>query len=143
MEALGATVVLVDQSPDSKPGKVSGDDLKLVALETQRIVEQTGAFRADQFELEANKLAHYLHTAPEILEQSGYSIGAFCDFIGSGGTFIGCAAAFKEYNPTIKCYIVEPKGASVLAGQPLTKPNHVIQGGGYSIKDLKFLNPGT
>ena len=140
MEALGATVVLVDQLPESTPGKVSGDDLKLVELETQRIVKQTGAFRADQFQLEANYLAHYHHTAPEILKQSDNTIGAFCDFIGSGGTFIGCAAAFKEYNPQIKCYIVEPTGASVLAGKPLTKPNHVIQGGGYSIKDLKFIN---
>jgi cysteine synthase A len=140
MAALGAEVVLVDQLPDSVPGKVSGGDLELVEVTAQRIVKERDAFRAEQFQLNGNFLAHYLHTGPEFLRQSNYQIEAFCDFPGTGGSFAGCAAAFKEYNPAIQCYIVEPEGAAVLAGKPVTNPNHPIQGGGYSMPGLKFIN---
>ncbi len=139
MSALGAEVVLVNQLPDSKPGQVSGGDLELVDKETQRVVEERNAFRADQFQLAGNFRAHYLHTGPEFLEQSGGEIDAFCDFVGTGGTFAGCAAAFKEHDPSILCYIIEPTGAAVLANKPVTYPNHRIQGGGYSMPDLPQL----
>jgi cysteine synthase A len=141
MAALGAEVVLVPQMPDSLPGQVSGADLALVEQEARRLVADRGAFRADQFHLAGNARAHYLHTGPEILHQSGGQIDAFCDFVGTGGSFAGCAAAFKEHNPSIQCFIVEPVGAAVLAGEAATQPNHRIQGGGYAMPDLPLLRP--
>ena len=87
MTALGAEVVLVDQAPDSTPGQVSGEDLAQVEAEAQRIVTERGAYRANQFELEGNRRAHYLHTAPEILAQSGGEVDAFCDFVGKWRIF--------------------------------------------------------
>ena len=140
MESLGAKVILVDQSEGAIPGQVSGKDLDLLERETQKIVLETGAFRADQFHIEANYLAHYENTGPEILQQSGYGIDGFCDFVGTGGTFAGCSDAFKKYKSSIRCYIVEPQNAAVLAGKAVTNPNHVIQGGGYSINTLSFIN---
>ena len=139
MSALGAEVVLVDQMPGSKPGQVSGGDLELVEQRAQRLVIERGAFRADQFRLAGNFRAHYLHTGPEFIRQSGGAIDAFCDFAGTGGSFAGCAAAFKEYKPSILCFIVEPDGAAVLAGEGVTYPNHRIQGGGYAMTDLPLL----
>lgn len=139
MSALGAEVVLVDQLPDSKPGQVSGSDLDLVEQATQRIVAERRAFRADQFRLAGSARAHYLHTGPEILRQAGGALDAFCDFVGTGGSFAGCAAAFKEHDPSIRCYVVEPEGAAVLAGDPSMRPNHRIQGGGYSMPSLPLL----
>ena len=133
MSALGAEVVLVDQLPDSRPGQVSGGDLEMVERETRRIVTERDAFRADQFLLAGNMRAHYLHTGPEIIRQSGGDFRSFCDFVGTGGSFAGCAAAFKEYDPSIACFVVEPEGAAVLAGQTITDPGHRIQGGGYSL----------
>ena len=65
----------------------------------------------------------------------------FCDFAGTGGSFAGCTAAFKELNPAVQCFIVEPEGAAILAGEPLTYPNHRIQGGGYAMSHLPMLNP--
>jgi cysteine synthase len=141
MRALGAEVVLVDQLPDSTPGQVSGGDLELVEREAQRIVRARHAFRADQFNLASNARAHYLHTGPEIIRQSAGSVDAFCDFAGTGGSFAGCAAALKEYNPSIQCFVVEPAGAAILAGQSVTHPNHRIQGGGYSMATLPLLRP--
>jgi cysteine synthase A len=141
MAALGAEVVLVDQAPGSPPGQVSGADLERVEEATRRIVEERGAFRADQFRLAGNFRAHYLHTGPELIRQSGGRIDAFCDFAGTGGSFAGCAAALKAHDPAIRCFVVEPAGAAVLAGQPLTHPNHRIQGGGYAMADLPQLRP--
>jgi cysteine synthase A len=141
MRALGAEVVLVDQLPGSQPGQVSGGDLALVEEAAQRITRERGAFRADQFHLPSSARAHARHTAPEILRQAGGQIDAFCDFAGTGSSFGGCAAAFKAHNPAILCYLVEPAGAAILAGQPVTNPNHRIQGGGYSMAELPLLDP--
>lgn len=142
MSALGAEVILVDQLPDSIPGQVSGDDLALVEEKAQEIMAERDAFRADQFALEGSMRAHYLHTAPEILQQAGH-IDAFCDFVGSGGSFAGCAKFFKEHEPNIKCYVVEPAGAAVIQGNDATHPNHRIQGGGYSMPDLPLIDKAT
>ena len=141
MSALGAEVVLVDQLPSSVPGQVSGGDLVLVERETQKIVKKRDAFRADQFQLKSNFRAHYLNTGPEIIRQSGGQIDLFCDFAGTAGSFAGCTAAFKEHNPAVMCFIVEPEGAAILAGEPVTYPNHRIQGGGYAMSHLPMLNP--
>lgn len=140
MRALGAEVVLIDQLPDSRPGQVSGGDLALVEEAAQRITRERNAFRANQFHLRSSSRAHYLHTAPEIVRQAGGSIDVFCDYLGTGSSFGGCAAAFKEYNPRIQCYIVEPSTAAVLAGKPVSNPNHRIQGGGYSMQELTLID---
>jgi len=141
MSALGAEVVLVDQLPGSKPGRVSGGDLELVEREAQRIARDRKAYRADQFRLRSHIRAHYLHTGPEIIAQTGGHFDAFCDFVGTAGSFAGCARAFKEHNPAINCYVVEPASAAVLAGRPITNPNHRIQGGGYSMDSLPLFSP--
>ena len=140
MAALGAEVVLVDQLPGSEPGQVSGGDLAQVEKRAREIANERQAFRADQFLLAGNFRAHYLHTGPEILSQTPISIDAYCDFVGSGGTFSGCAAALKESDPAIKCYVVEPQGAAALAGKTVENPNHRIQGGGYARPELPLLN---
>ena len=147
MAALGAEVLLVDQCPDSTPGEVSGADLARVEAKAREIVQERGAFRADQFQLAGNARAHYRYTAPEIMRaaaprdsQDPGGIDAFCDFIGSGGSFAGCARYFKECDPTIQCYIVEPAGAAAFAGEAITRPNHRIQGGGYAMSELAMVD---
>lgn len=140
MRALGAEVILIDQLPGSKPGQVSGGDLALVEEAARRITQERKAFRADQFHLESSSRAHYLHTAPEILRQADGKIDVFCDYAGTGSSFAGCAAAFKEHDPKIQCYLVEPADAAVLAGKQVTNPNHRIQGGGYSMEELPLIN---
>jgi cysteine synthase A len=140
MKALGAEVILIDQLPESKPGQVSGGDLALVEEAARRITQERDAFRADQFHLESSARAHYLHTAPEILKQANGKVDAFCDYVGTGSSFGGCAAAFKEHDPNLRCYIVEPADAAILAGKNVTNPNHRIQGGGYSMEELSLIN---
>jgi len=127
MRALGAEVVLVEQTVESHPGQVSGRDLELVDEAAQKIVRERGAFRADQFRHAGNFRAHCLHTGPEIWEQTGGVFDVFCDFAGSGGTFAGCAAAFREHGRKVECVLVEP-----------ASDHHRIQGGGYGM-DLPML----
>ena len=140
MRALGAEVILVDQMPDSEPGQVSGADLALVEKVAEQITLERTAFRADQFQRDGNWQAHYSTTGPEIWEGTEGKLDGFVDFLGSGGTFIGVSRALKERNPAIQCFIVEPEGAAVLAGEAAQNPNHPIQGGGYSKSDLAFLD---
>ena len=137
--SLGAEVILVEQLAGSTQGQVSGGDLALVEEKTQQLTRERNAFRADQFKLDGNFRAHYLHTGPEIIEQSEGEIDGFCDFVGSGGTFAGCAAALKEFNPDIQCFVVEPDCCPVLSGCTTTNANHRIQGGGYSKCELHRL----
>jgi cysteine synthase len=131
MRALGAEVVLVPQCEGSKHGQVSGADLARVNECVERIVRDRGAFRTDQFQMDANPDAHALGTGVEILEQTGGQLDAFVEFVGSGGTFTGVSRALKTALPNVKCYVVEPCGAAILSGAPIIQSNHRIQGGGY------------
>ena len=137
MRALGATVVLAPQTPGGKPGQVTAADLALVDAEVRRIVRETGAFRADQFEDGGNPAAHETGTGPEIWAQSGGGVTAFCDFAGSGGTLGGVARFLAPKG--VACHAVEPGGAEALAGGSTDRPDHPVQGGGYNIARLTHL----
>lgn len=139
MSALGAEVVLVPQAPSSPPGQVSGADIDLALARTEEIARARGAFRIDQFNRSGNSMAHERNTGPEIWRQSDGAVTAFCDFVGSGGTFAGVSRALRAQKPTVRCYIVEPEHAAVLACKPVSDPNHRIQGGGYSMRDPALL----
>jgi len=39
------------------------------------------------------------------------------------------------------CFVVEPEGAAILSGEPVTYPNHRIQGGGYAMLNFPLLSP--
>jgi cysteine synthase A len=134
IEGLGARVELVPQAAGSPSGQVSGADLDLVRQRAEQLTKELGAFRCDQFRDEANVRAHELGTAEEIWRDLGGKINAFCDFVGSGGTFVGVSRGLKRHDPSIRCYAVEPSTAPVLSGKPVTRANHKIQGGGYSMR---------
>lgn len=140
MRALGAEVVLVPQSGGSLPGHVTGEDLALVDARARELTLERGAFRADQFVNPAGALAHERHTGPELWAQANGEIDAFCEFVGTGGTYAGITRALKARRPAIRCYVVEPDGAAALAGGRVTEPNHRIQGGGYSMAQLDLLD---
>ena len=140
MSALGAHVHLVEQSPGAQPGEVGRGDVELVRRESVHIADQVGAFFVDQFNRPGNSNGHYFGTAAEIWQQTEGKFDAFCDFVGSGGSFAGCARYFNERNPSIKTYIVEPEGAAVLACGLAVKPDHPIQGGGYAMTELPLLD---
>lgn len=132
MAALGARVELVAQAPGSRPGRVSGDDLALVEARTQALAGSLGAFVPDQFRNRSNVLAHEEGTGPELTAAAGGAFDAFCDFVGSAGTFVGMARHLKPRG--VRCYAIEPAGAAPLSGAAITDPAHPIQGGGYAMR---------
>ena len=142
MRAMGAEVLLVDQSAGSQDGHVSGDDLALVETVAARTARDRGAYRADQFHLDGNPAAHE-DMGAEIWEQCGGDVDVFCEFVGTGGTLAGVGRFLKAQRASIACYAVEPEGAAVLAGDPLIEPSHRIQGGGYSMPSLPLLDPAV
>lgn len=138
MRILGSEVVLIDQAPDSPPGKVSPKDLELVEQAADQLVAEHNAVRVDQFHWESNKRAHYEGTGREIWEQSDGRVDAFIEFVGTGGTFAGVSQQLKERNPDIRCYIIEPSSASWFGCHEYIAP-HLIAGGGYA-RDLDLID---
>ncbi len=139
MQALGAEVVLVDQAPGGSEGNVSGGDLDLVEQMAQKVTEERGAYRTNQFLLQANVHSEE-GTGREMWEQSEHSLDAFVDMAGSGGSFTGCAKALKQEKPGIRCYLAEPEEAAWLGTKPYGSGRHKIQGCGYS-RNLPLLDP--
>jgi len=134
MEALGARVEIVAQAPGSPPGQVSGEDLALVERRTRELAVELAAFVPDQFRNPSNVRAHEEGTAREIWEDLGGRINAFCDFVGSAGTFVGVSRGLKRRDPKVRCYAIEPAGSRPLAGERVVSGSHRIQGGGYSMR---------
>ncbi|MDE6585124.1 MAG: cysteine synthase A [Clostridia bacterium] len=103
--------------------------------------DNTRAVSLKQFENPANTLAHYKGTAQEIWSDLNGKVDIFVAGVGTGGTLSGCAQFFKEKNPLIKIYAVEPESSAVLSGG--TRGAHAIQGIGAGfipplIKGEKF-----
>jgi len=131
VHAFGGETVLVEQAPGAVKGKVSNADLILVEQEAERIAEKTGAYCINQFHNIDNSIAQE-SAAIEMWEQSDGKLEVFADFIGTGGTFAGYARVFKSYNPSIRCYAVEPEGCAFYGEKIHPGATHRIQGGGYA-----------
>lgn len=68
---------------------------------------------ANQFENTDNFLAHYEHTAPEIVEQMNGQLDFFVCAAGTGGTISGNSKYLKENIDGIECYLVDPYGSGL------------------------------
>jgi cysteine synthase B len=62
----------------------------------------------DQYSNDANWLAHYRTTGPEIWEQTGGRITHFVAGLGTSGTFMGVTRRLKELNPRIQAISFQP-----------------------------------
>jgi cysteine synthase A len=132
LEALGAEVVLVPQV-DGRPGEVTGSDIQAATEVAVELAGRKGAFYVDQFHNPSCLAAHEEGTGPEIWEALGGRLDAFVAIVGTGGTFLGTSRYLKRRRSGILCAAVEPAGAEVLAGRPLAKPKHLLQGTGYAL----------
>jgi cysteine synthase A len=130
MEGLGARVVLVPQV-DGAPGQVTGADVAAAADEAAQIARDEGSFYVDQFNAAEGILAHETGTGPEILAQYGRPVDGWVAAVGTGCTFMGVARALKAAHPATLCAAVEPEGSEPLAGRPVVKARHIVQGTSY------------
>ena len=62
----------------------------------------------DQYSNDANWLAHYHSTGPEILAQTAGQVTHFVAGLGTTGTFMGTTRRLKEHNPAIQAISFQP-----------------------------------
>lgn len=66
-------------------------------------------FYPDQYNNEANWLAHYETTATEIWEQTEGRVTHFVTGLGTSGTFVGVVRRLRELNPNLQAIAVQPE----------------------------------
>jgi cysteine synthase B len=66
-------------------------------------------FYPDQYNNDANWLAHYETTASEIWEQTEGRITHFITGLGTSGTFVGVVRRLRELNPSLTAVAVQPE----------------------------------
>ncbi len=62
----------------------------------------------DQYSNDANWLAHYRTTGPEIWQQSAGQVTHFVAGLGTSGTFMGTTRRLKELNPALQAISFQP-----------------------------------
>ncbi|WP_163337139.1 cysteine--tRNA ligase [Desulfopila sp. IMCC35008] len=65
-------------------------------------------FLTDQYNNDANWMAHYRATAPEIWEQTAGKVTHVVATLGTSGTIMGLCKWFQEFQPHVKILAVEP-----------------------------------
>ncbi|NFP92119.1 cysteine synthase A [Clostridium sporogenes] len=108
MRALGAKIINTPKK-DGMLGAVAKANELLETIEN--------SISLKQFENEANPLAHYKTTGPEIYEDMDGKIDYFISGAGSGGTFTGVMKFLKEKDKTIKGILADPKGSTMGGGE--------------------------
>lgn len=117
MESYGATVFLVSKEEGGFQECIKRAD---------RLSEEVGGFRPNQFSNMNNVRAHEVGTAEEILTVLP-DVFAFTSGIGTGGTLIGVGKALKERNKNVKVIALEPSKMALLSGG-CEFTNHEIEG---------------
>ena len=106
MEAYGATVILVSKEEDMEGAR---DLAKKLELEGKGLV-------LDQFSNEANYMAHFNGTGPEIWQQTNGEVTHFVSAMGTTGTITGVSMFLKSKNKNIKIIGVQPDNDSRIPG---------------------------
>jgi cystathionine beta-synthase len=104
LEAHGAKVIVC-------PVDVDADDPRSYYKVAERIRDEEGAYLPYQYKNQANPLAHYRTTGPEIWRQTAGRITHFVAGVGTGGTISGVAKYLKEQNPAVRIVGVDPVGS--------------------------------
>jgi cystathionine beta-synthase len=104
LEAFGVEVITC-------PTEVEADDPKSYYKVAESIRDEQGAFLPYQYYNQANPLAHYKTTGPEIWRQTDGKITHWVAGMGTGGTISGTAKYLKEKNPQVRVVGVDPVGS--------------------------------
>ncbi|KAG1706901.1 hypothetical protein DVH05_027751 [Phytophthora capsici] len=82
----------------------------------QRLAKETpNAYCPNQFDNTANMKAHYEGTAPEIWNQVKGEIHGFVTSAGTSGTIAGMSRFFKEQNPEVKVWLIDPEETAAMS----------------------------
>jgi S-sulfo-L-cysteine synthase (O-acetyl-L-serine-dependent) len=100
LKAYGAEMIFSD------PGEGSDGAIRLVR---KIYMEDPDAyFYPDQYNNSANWKAHFEHTGPEIIKQTGGRLTHFVTSMGTSGTFTGITKRLRRDLPDVQCWSVQP-----------------------------------
>ena len=122
LRAYGAEVVICPTAvePDSPESYYSVSD---------RLAEEIpGGFKPDQYSNMSNPEAHYLHTGPEIWEQTDGEIDAIVISVGTGGTISGVGRYFKERGSDVLIVGADPEGSVYTAQDERDVHPYLVEG---------------
>lgn len=111
LRLLGAELIEIPAVPYKNPNnyvRLSGRLAEQFAK-----TEPNGAIWANQFDNQANRLAHIETTAAEIWQQTTGKVDGFICAVGSGGTLAGVAQGLHGFNKDIKIGLADPEGAAL------------------------------
>lgn len=107
LRAMGAEVIITRSDVAKGHPEYYQDMAERIAKETHN------AFYVNQFENEANPLAHETTTGPEIFRQLEGRVDAVVCGIGSSGTLTGLTRFFRKAKPDVEMIIADPKGSVI------------------------------
>jgi cysteine synthase B len=108
LAALGAEVMLTPAE--------EGTDGAITRARQTFADEPDKYYMPNQFDNDANVLAHYETTGPEILSQTNGEVDVFIAGMGTTGTLMGTGKYLKEKKPGIKVVAVEPTVGHTIQG---------------------------
>jgi S-sulfo-L-cysteine synthase (O-acetyl-L-serine-dependent) len=103
IEAYGAKIHFSDP--------MEGSDGAIVMCRKMIEADAARYFKPDQYNNEANSLAHFETTGPEIWRQTQGRVTHFVAAIGTGGTVMGTGRFLKSKSRAVKVIAVEPDDA--------------------------------
>ena len=154
LRALGAEVVMTRSDVGLGHPAYYQDLAKRIAAETP------GGFYVDQFNNQANPLAHELTTGPEIWSQTEGAVTAVVCGVGSSGTITGLSRFFAKTGPHVEMVLADPVGSVLVdyikSGKIGTAGSWLVEGigedfipaiadfskvkHGYSVSDEEAMN---
>ena len=111
---LGAT--LHETSDDLCPRVGAGTDQSIALAKAISKPRPDIYYMPNQYENDANFMAHYESTGPEIWKQTSGTVTHFMTGCGTGGTITGTAAYLKEQNKDVRVVAVQAQRNHLLQG---------------------------
>ena len=121
MRSLGADVEIIK----SENGKITKELINKMINRAKEISKEPNTFFTNQLD-NKDVIEGFVPLGKEIIDQLGEDIDAICDTVGTAGTLMGIAKAFKE-NQT-KIIAVEPSSSPILSEG--IKGSHNVEGVG-------------
>jgi cysteine synthase A len=121
MRSLGADVEIIK----SENGKITKELINKMINRAKEISKEPNTFFTNQLD-NKDVIEGFVPLGEEIIDQLGEDVDAICDTVGTAGTLMGIAKAFKE-NKT-KIIAVEPSSSPVLSEG--IKGSHNVEGVG-------------
>ena len=123
MNSLGADLEVIK----SRDGKITKELINKMINRAKEISKEPNTFFTNQLDNE-DVIKGFIPLGEEILDQINGSIDAVCDTVGTAGTLIGIAKAFKKANSNSKIIAVEPSSSPILSEG--IKGSHNVEGVG-------------